>query len=47
MDLKVVPRWHALTYFYTLSGCFGNVPHINVDDMDPYYVDMEPEGNVP
>ncbi len=45
MDLEVVPGWHVLTYFYTLLRCYGDVPHTNVDDGDPYDVDMEPKGN--
>jgi hypothetical protein len=25
VDLEVVPRWHASTYYCTLLGCFGDV----------------------
>ncbi len=28
-----------------MLGCFGDVPHTNVEDGDPHDVDMELEGN--
>ncbi len=45
VDLEVVPRWHFFAYLCTLSGCYGDVPYISMDDGDPHDVDMELEGN--
>ncbi len=46
VDLEVILGWHAFTYLCTkLLGCFKDVPQINVDDGDPYDVDMESKGN--
>jgi len=45
VNLETVPRWHAFAYLCILLGCFGDVPHNNMDDGDPHEVDMDLEGN--
>jgi hypothetical protein len=45
VDLEVILGWHASIYLCTLLGCSKDVPQTNVDDEDPYDVDMEFEGN--
>jgi hypothetical protein len=47
VDLEVVPRWHTFAYLCTLLGCYGDVPHTNVDNEDRHDVDMESKGMVP
>ncbi len=45
MDLEIVLRWDASTYFCALLGCSRDVPQTSVDDGDSHDVDMELEGN--
>jgi hypothetical protein len=46
VDLEVIPKWHAFVYLCTLLGCYGDVPHINLDNGDRHDVDMESKGMV-
>ncbi len=44
MDLEVVPKWHVFAY-YTLLGCFKDVPQVRLGNGDSQEEDIEPKGN--